>query len=110
MFRATDDFNSIQRFCWLPARDAILKECREWEINFNLYGGNNKTSNTIRLFNYVYNVVNNHSSNLFFHEIKSNMKFNKNMNIPDIYLPGKLLFKILCISKTSLITGSIQLK
>ena len=90
VFRPFGAFTQRVRFCYYGAeRDMIRTSCDEnWEFNFNLFGGNNETENTIKIYNYFLNAPDSHSSNVYLNSssIPSELKpFQPN----PIYVPGE---------------------
>ena len=69
--------------------DIIRTSCDGgWEFNFDLFGGNNETENTIKIYNYFLNAPDSHSSNLYLHFSNIPAEFESFDRNP-IYIPGE---------------------
>ena len=69
--------------------DIIGTSCDSgWEFNFDLFGGNNETENTIKIYNYFLNAPDSHSSNLYLNFSNISAEFESFDRNP-IYIPGE---------------------
>ena len=89
-FRPLGTFTKQLRFCYYgAARDIIGTSCNGgWEFNFDLFGGNNETENTIKIFNYFLNAPDSQSSNLYLNFSNVPAEF-ESFDPNPIYIPGE---------------------
>ena len=61
---------------------------RGWEFNFDLFGGNNETENTIKMYNFFWAETNSHSSNAYLNSSSIPIELESIQPNP-IYVPGE---------------------
>ena len=75
-----------------------------WEFNFDLFGGNKETDNTIKIYNYFLR-ADSHSSNLYLNVSNVPNEYEPFEPNP-IYIPGeKIAFTLDCCTMYSNITA-----
>ena len=68
----------------------ISENCNNgWNFNFDLFGGNNETKNTIKIYNYFRVLNNGNSSNLFLNVTNLSPNDFRPINPATIYIPGE---------------------
>ena len=68
----------------------IRENCNNgWNLNFDLFGGNNETKNTIKIYNYFRVLNNGNSSNLFLNVTNLSPNDFRPIKPAAIYIPGE---------------------
>ena len=75
-----------------------------WEFNFDLFGGNSETDNTVKIYNYFLRAQDSHSSNLYLNVSTVPNEY-KPFKPNPIYIPGEeIAFTLDCCTMYSNIT------